>query len=51
MSSSISDDEITPRRMRNIQEIYNATNRINDNHFANVALFVDVHPITFDEAI
>ncbi|KAL4036708.1 hypothetical protein IC575_000273 [Cucumis melo] len=50
--SSTSDDEISPRRMRStIQEIYNATNRINDDHFANFALLVGVDPITFDEAI
>ena len=31
--SSTSDDEISPRRMRSIQEIYNSTNKINDDHF------------------
>ncbi|KAL0551073.1 hypothetical protein IC582_010150 [Cucumis melo] len=41
-SSSTSDDEISPRRMRSIQEIYNTTNRINDDHFANFALFAGI---------
>ncbi|KAL4018020.1 hypothetical protein IC575_021607 [Cucumis melo] len=50
-SSSTSNDEISPRRMRSIQEIYNTTNRINDDHFANFALFAGVDPVTFDEAI
>ncbi|KAA0040718.1 integrase [Cucumis melo var. makuwa] len=49
--SSTSDNEISPRRMRSIQEIYNTTNRINDDHFANFALFAGVDPVTFDEAI
>ncbi|KAA0032243.1 integrase [Cucumis melo var. makuwa] len=49
--SSTSDDEISPRRIRSIQETYNATNRINDGHFANFALFVGVYLVTFDEAI
>ncbi|KAL4032606.1 hypothetical protein IC575_005686 [Cucumis melo] len=43
-SSSTSNDEISPRRMRSIQEIYNTTNRINDDHFANFALFAGVDP-------
>ncbi|KAA0038299.1 integrase [Cucumis melo var. makuwa] len=51
MPSSTSDDEISPRRIRSIQKIYNATNRINDDHFANFALFAGVDPVTFDEAI
>ncbi|KAL4017383.1 hypothetical protein IC575_020935 [Cucumis melo] len=51
MPSSTSDDEISPRRMRSIQEIYNTTNRINEDHFANFALFAGVDPVTFDEAI
>ncbi|KAA0058939.1 integrase [Cucumis melo var. makuwa] len=51
MPFSTSDDEISPRRMRSIQQIYNATNRINDDHFANFALFAGVDPVTFDEAI
>ncbi|KAL0556644.1 hypothetical protein IC582_005158 [Cucumis melo] len=50
-SSSTSDDEISPRRMRSIQEIYNTTNRINNDHFANIALFAGVDPVSFDEAI
>ncbi|KAA0042932.1 integrase [Cucumis melo var. makuwa] len=49
--SSTSDDEILPRRRRSIQEIYNVTNRINDDHFANFALFASVDLVTFDETI
>ncbi|KAA0054682.1 integrase [Cucumis melo var. makuwa] len=49
--SSTSDDEISPRRTRSIQEIYNATKRINDDNFANFALFAGVDPVTSDEAI
>ncbi|KAL0543601.1 hypothetical protein IC582_018701 [Cucumis melo] len=37
--------------MRSIQEIYNTTNQINDDHFANFALFAGVDLVTFDEAI
>ncbi|KAA0065976.1 hypothetical protein IC582_024267 [Cucumis melo] len=37
--------------MRSIQEIYKTTNRINDDHFANFALFAGVDLVTFDEAI
>ncbi|KAL0543593.1 hypothetical protein IC582_018693 [Cucumis melo] len=37
--------------MRSIQENYNTTNQINDDHFANFALFAGVDLVTFDEAI
>ncbi|XP_038891714.1 uncharacterized protein LOC120081112 [Benincasa hispida] len=51
LSSSTSDGEISPRRMRNIKKVYNATSKIDDVHFANFALFDGIDPINFDKAI
>lgn len=50
-SHSTSDEETTPRKTRNIQEIYNTSRRILDEEHVDFALFANVDPVYFEEAI